>query len=64
MLHIKFQTSGQMVLKQKILKYFSMYFYGLNTGPPGAGHLATRDPHLAKHGKEPLGNATYQISSI
>ena len=37
MQHNKFQASlSQMVLK-KIFEYFSMYFYGLNLGPPAAG---------------------------
>ena len=37
MLHTKFQDLSQVVLKKKIFEYFSMYFYDLNLGPPGAG---------------------------
>ena len=29
----------QVVLKKKISEYFSIYFYGLNLGPPGRGNL-------------------------
>ena len=28
---------SQVVLKKKNFEYFSIYFYGLNLGPPGAG---------------------------
>ena len=64
MLHTKFQPSKQSGSEKKIFEHFSMYFYGLNLGPPGMGHLRTWDLHLNKIGKGPLGNATYQISSI
>ena len=37
MLNIQFQASRLKVLKKKIFEYFSMYFYDLNLGPPGAG---------------------------
>ena len=53
-----------MVLKKKIFEYFSMYFYGLNLRPLTRGHLGPWDLHLNKLGRDPLGNATYQISNI
>ena len=43
---------------------FLIHFYGLNLGAPGPGHLEPWDRHLNKLGKEPLGNAIYQISHI
>ena len=58
MQHNKFQASLSQVVLKKIFEYCSMYFYGLNLGPPCLGL------HLKKLGKGPLGNATYQISSI
>ena len=30
-----------------------MYFFDLNLGPPGAGHIETWDLHLNKLGKGP-----------
>ena len=36
MLHSKFQASEKVVLKKKILEYFSMYFCNWNLGPPSA----------------------------
>ena len=41
-----------------------MYFYGLNVGPPGAGHPGPRVPYMNKLGKGRLGNAIDPISSI
>ena len=35
--NLKHQTG--VVLKKKIFVYLSIYFYGLNLGPAGAGHL-------------------------
>ena len=32
-----FKHLSQVVLKKKIFEYFSMFFYGLNLGPPGKG---------------------------
>ena len=37
MQHNKFQASLSQVVLKKIFEYFSMYFYGLNLGPPAAG---------------------------
>ena len=62
MLQIKFQTSEQSGSAEDF--DFLIYFYGLNIGHSGAGHLAARDFHLNKLGKRRLGNATYHIPSI
>ena len=40
-----------------------MYFHGLNLRPLTRGHLGSWDLHLNKLGRDPLGNATYQIST-
>ena len=48
---------SQQVLKKKLSEYFSMYFYDLNLGSPGAGPSWTLGPSLNKRGKGPLGNA-------
>ena len=37
MQHNKFQASPSKVVQKKIFEYFSMYFYGLNLGPPCLG---------------------------
>ena len=37
MQHNKFQASLSQVVLKKIFEYFSMYFYGLNQGPPCLG---------------------------
>ena len=37
MQHNKFQASLSQVVLIKIFEYFSMYFYGLNLGPPCLG---------------------------
>ena len=37
MQHNKFQASLSQVVRKKIFEYFSMYFYGLNLGPPCLG---------------------------
>ena len=58
-----FKHLSQVVLKQKIYQYFSMYFYGSNLGPLARGHLGLWDLHLNKLVKGELGNATYQISN-
>ena len=50
-----FKHLSQVVLKKKILKYFSVYFYGLNLGPPVQGHLGPWDILLNKFGKGPPG---------
>ena len=60
MLHIKFQTSQHSGSEEDFEKVF-IYFYSLNLGPPGGGHLATSDLQLNKTGKGLLGNATYRI---
>ena len=44
MQHNKFQASLSQVVLKKIFEYFSMYFYGLNIGPPGAGPSWTQGP--------------------
>ena len=61
---LNFKHLSQEVLKKKIFEYFSMYFYGLNLGPPGKEPTWILGPSLNKIGKGPLGNATYKISSI
>ena len=53
MLHTKFQASESSGSEEEDFKYFSVYLY-----------LVPRDLYLYKLGKEQLGNATYQISSI
>ena len=64
MQHNKFQAFlGQVVLK-KIFEYFSMYFYGLNLGPPCLGPSWILGPSFEETWYKPLGNVTYQISSI
>ena len=37
MLHTKFQASKQSGSEVEDFKYFSIYLYGLNLGPRGAG---------------------------
>ena len=63
MLHTKFQASGPIGSEEEDFLNIFMYFYGLNLGPPGGGHLSghlgTLDLHLNKLGKGPLGNVTY-----
>ena len=49
---------SQVVLKKKISEYFSIYFYGLNLGPPGRATLDPGTFDLNILGKGPLGNAT------
>ena len=48
---------------RRFLIYISMHFCGSNLGPRARGHLGPWDLGLNKLGKEPPGNATYQISS-
>ena len=43
-----FKHLSQVVRKNKIFEYFSMYFYGLNLGCPARGHLESWDPYLRK----------------
>ena len=57
MLHIKFKHMSQAVLEKKIFKYISF----LNTRPPSQGHFGSQGHHLNILGRDPLGNATYQI---
>ena len=64
MLYTKFYGSKPNSSEEEDFLIFFMYFYGLNLGPPAAGHLGTCDLHLNKLGKGPLGNATNQISRI
>ena len=63
MLHIKFHKSEQSGSAEDF-EFFFIHYYGLNIGPLVWGHLGPRDFHLNKLGKGPLGNASYQISSI
>ena len=64
MLHTKFQTSGPSVSEEEVFsKYFSMYFYRSNLGPLARGYLGPWGLCLNKLGKEPQGNATYQIQA-
>ena len=51
MLHTKFEASEKEVLNQKIFEYFSLYFYGSNTGSPGPGPFEPVGHHLSKVGK-------------
>ena len=44
MQHNKFQASLSQVVLRKIFEYFSMYFYGLNLGPPCLGPSWTLCP--------------------
>ena len=44
MLHTEFQASKPRGLKEKLFEYFSMYFFVLNLGPPGAGPSWTLGP--------------------
>ena len=39
-----FKHLSQVVLKKKILEYFSMYFYGLNLSPTSKGQSWTQEP--------------------
>ena len=64
MLVTEFQASKPNSSEEEDFLIFFMHFYGLNLGPTATGHLGTWDLHLNKLGKGPLGNATYQISSI
>ena len=61
MLHTKFQTSGPSGSEEEDFEYISMHFYGSKLGHLARSHLGSRDLHLNKLGKRPLGNATYQI---
>ena len=61
MLHTKFQASKTSGSEEENFEYFSMYFYGLNLEPPGAGHLRHWDLYLNKNGKGSLSNASYRI---
>ena len=61
---LNFRHVSQVVLKKKIFKYFSMYFYGWNLQLVARSHLGPWDLHCNKIGKGPLGNATNQLSSI
>ena len=50
-------------VEEHFLKNVFMFFYGMNLGPPGGGHLGPWDLHLNKLGKGSPGNATCRISS-
>ena len=65
MLHTEFQASEPSGSEEDdFLIFFYIYFYDLNLGPQVQDHLGPSDLHFIKLDKEPLGNATYQISSI
>ena len=51
MQHNKFQASLSQVVLKKIFEYFSMYFYGLNLGPPCLGPSWTLWPSLEENFK-------------
>ena len=59
-----FKQLSRVVLKKKIFKYSSMYFYSSNLGPLSWGNLVSCGLNLIKVGKCSLGMATYQILSI
>ena len=62
MLHTEFQASEPSGSEEEdFLIFFFIYFYDLN---PGAGPSRTLRPSFINLDKGPLGNATYQISSI
>ena len=64
MLHTKCQASGPSGSAEEVFfKYFSMYFYRSNLGRLARGYLGPWDLCLNKLGKEPPGNATYQIQA-
>ena len=44
MLHTQFQASRPSDSEEEDFEYFSMYFYGLNLGAPGAGPSWTLGP--------------------
>ena len=46
--HNKFQASLSQVVLKKIFEYFSMYFYGLNLGPPCLGPSWTLWPSFGE----------------
>ena len=41
---LNFKHASQEVLKEKLFEYFSLYFYDLNLGPPGAGPSCSLRP--------------------
>ena len=45
----KFQASLSQVVLKKIFEYFSMYFYGLNLGPPCLGPPSLKIEHRVDH---------------
>ena len=44
MLHAEFRASKPNGYKEEVFEYFSMYFYDLKLGPPGAGSSWTLGP--------------------
>ena len=48
MQHNKFQASLSQVVLKKTFEYFSMYFYGLNLGPPCLGPSWTLWPSFGE----------------
>ena len=65
MLHTEFQASEPSGSEEgDFLIFFFIYFYDLNLGPWVQDHLRPSDLRFINLDKGPLGNATYQISSI
>ena len=64
MLHTEFQASKPNGFEEEDFLIFFYVFLWFKPRTPGADHLLSWDLHLNKLGKGPLGNATYQISSI
>ena len=53
-----------MVLKEKIFKVFTIYFYMKTDMPRGGANLTLGGHNLNKHVRGPLGNATSKISKL
>ena len=48
---IKFHSSEPSSSKEEDFLIFSIYFYGSNSGPPGAGHFGPGGHYLNKLGE-------------
>ena len=65
MLHTKFQASKPCGSEEEdFWIFFYVFLWFEPTTPWRRGHLGPWDLHLNKLGRDPLGNATYQISNI
>ena len=62
MLSPNFKHQSKVVLKKKIIKCFSMYFYGSDPGPPGIGQFLTLRSSSEETWFGPPGLAAYRIS--